>query len=117
MKTIISLLIIFCFVMMLLFGGTFVTTGYDIQYLLGFIFFSIAAFALLYWDSKRSGESEGSLKYKIIFAFIGGAVLALFLAYISSELGKSWAISSSILIATSLYGIDRRFTHFFAQKK
>ena len=117
MKTIISLLTIFCFVMMLMFGATFVTANYDIQYLLGFVCFSIAAFALLYWDSKRSGETEGSLKYKIIFAFIGGAVLALFLAYIGSTLGKRWAIGCFVVIATSLYGIDRRFTKFFAQKK
>lgn len=117
MKTLISLLTIFCFLMMFLFGSSFVVDGFNIQYFLGFLCFSIAAFALLSWDSKRSGESEKSLKYKIIFAFIGGSILALLLAYIGSELGKSWAMAFFLVTALSLYGVDRRFTKYFAQKK
>jgi len=103
--------------MMVIYGGTFVTTDYQLQYLAGFVIFGLAAFGLFYLDEKRSGSKnpDKTLSKKLLFGFIGGLMFAGTLAYVYTHLGRLWAIGYFSVSTTIMYEIQQKYSK--AKKK
>lgn len=110
-NTLISFLTIFCFLMMVIFGGIFVAGDKQVDHLAGFLIFSLASFGCLYWGEKKSkNKIKGqTLTNKIFFALIGGAIFALLLVYINVNFGRIWAIGYFSISSCVLYEINKRF--------
>lgn len=98
--------------MMFIYGATFVTTDYQLQYLAGFVTFGLAGFGLLYLDEKRSGSKnpDKTLSKKLILGCIGGLIFAGTLAYVYMHLGRLWAIGYFSVSTTIFYEIQKKYS-------